>query len=98
MKGHEFVLSCKLNNSTPRAVFVEFVGEPDSSLPIPVVVAKPFERDYRWARDLVVHVSGIDSEAVFEAVEALKLFKARRIFAHYLETPTPILWDSERDA
>ena len=98
MKGHEFVLSCKLNNSPPRAVFVEFDGEPDLTLPIPVVVAAPFERDYRWAKDLVVHVVGIDSEAVFEAVEALKLFKARRIFAHYRETLPGLVWDSERDA
>ena len=98
MKGHEFVIGCKLAFNPPRAVFVEFDGEPDLSLPIPVVVAKPFERDYRWAKDLVVHVVGIDSEAVFEAVEALKLFKARRIFAHYRETLPGLVWDSERDA
>ena len=98
MKGHEFVIACKLAFYPPRAVFVEFDGEPDPTLPIPVVVAAPFERDYRWAKDLVVHVVGIDSEAVFEAVEALKLFKARRIFAHYRETLPGLVWDSERDA
>ena len=98
MKGHEFVIACKLAFSPPRAVFVEFAGEPDPHPDYPVVVAKPYERDYRWAYGLVVHVTGIDSEAVFEAVEALKRFKARRIFAHYLETPTPLLWDSEVDA
>ena len=98
MRGHEFVLSCKLASSQPRAVFVEFDGQPDPTLPIPVVVAAPFERDYRWAKDLVVHVVGIDSEAVFEAVEALKQFKARRIFAHYRETTPGLLWDSEVDA
>ena len=59
MKGHEFVIACKLNNSTPRAVFVEFDGEPDLTLPIPVVVAAPFERDYRWAKDLVVIGFGV---------------------------------------
>jgi len=98
MKGHEFVLSCKLNNSQPRAVFVEFDGQPDPHPDYPVVVAKPYERDYRWAYGLVVHVVGIDSEAVFEAVEALKQFKARRIFAHYRETLPGLLWDSEVDA
>ena len=98
MKGHEFVLSCKLSINAPRAVFVEFDGQPDPTLPIPVVVAAPFERDYRWAYGLVVHVVGIDSEAVFEAVEALKQFKARRIFAHYRETLPGLLWDSEVDA
>jgi hypothetical protein len=98
MKGHEFVIACKLASSPPRAVFVEFDGQPDPHPDYPVVVAKPYERDYRWAYGLVVHVTGIDSEAVFEAVEALKRFKARRIFAHYLETPTPLLWDSEVDA
>ena len=98
MRGHDFVIACKLASSSPRAVFVEFDGEPDPTLPIPVVVAAPFERDYRWAKDLVVHVVGIDSEAVFEAVEALKQFKARRIFAHYRETLPGLLWDSEVDA
>jgi hypothetical protein len=47
---------------------------------------------------LVVHVTGINSEAVFEAVAALKQFKARRIFAHYRETTPGLLWDSEVDA
>jgi hypothetical protein len=98
MKGHEFVIACQRNFSRPRAVFVEFSGQPDPSLPIPVVVADPKDHDYRWAKDLVVHVVGIDSEAVFEAVEALKLFKARRIFAHYRETLPGLVWDSERDA
>lgn len=97
MKGHEFVLSCKLNNSTPRAVFVEFDGEPDPTLPVPVVVAAPFERDYRWAKDLVVHVVGIDSNAVFRAVEAIKRCGASRVLAHYQETIPGLLWDSERD-
>jgi len=97
MKGHEFVLTCQVKGRLPRAVFVDFDGEPDPSLPIPVVVAKPFERDYRWARDLVVHVSGIDSEAVFEAVEALKRFGPSRIIATYLETRPMLIWDSEID-
>jgi len=98
MNGHEFVLSCKLAINAPRAVFVEFDGKPDPHPEYPVVVAKPFERDYRWAKDLVVHVTGIDSEAVFEAIGALKQFKARRIFAHYRETLPGLLWDSEVDA
>jgi hypothetical protein len=98
MKGHDFVIACKLSSSPPRAVFVEFDGQPDPHPDYPVVVAKPFERDYRWALGLVVHVTGINSEAVFEAVAALKQFKARRIFAHYRETTPGLLWDSEVDA
>jgi hypothetical protein len=98
MRGHEFVIACQLSSNRPRAVFVEFDGKPDPSLPIPVVVASPTDRDYRWARGLVVHVTGIDSEAVFRAVEALKRFGAARIFAHYRETTPGLLWDSEIDA
>ena len=98
MNGHQFVITCQLNRTAPRAVFVDFSGQPDPTLPYPVVVAQKGDRDYRWARGLRVYVQGIDSEAVFEAVEALKLFKARRIFAHYRETLPGLVWDSERDA
>ena len=98
MRGHEFVILCQQRRLPIQAVFVEFNGRHDSVLPIPVVVADPTDQDYRWARGLVVHVTGIDSEAVFRAVEALKRFEARRIFAHYQETLPGLLWDSEIDA
>ena len=97
MRGHEFVIACQRNFSRPRAVFVEFSGQPDPSLPIPVVVADPKDYDYRWAKGLVVHVVGIDSNAVFRAVEAIKRCGASRVLAHYQETIPGLLWDSERD-
>ena len=98
MKGHEFVLTCQVKGQLPQAVFVDFDGEPDPSLPIPVVVASRGDLDYRWARGLRIHVSGIDSEAVFRAVEALKLCGAARIIATYEETSPALIWDSEVDA
>ena len=98
MKGHEFVIACQLNKAPPRAVFVDFSGPADPTLPIPVVVASPSDRDYRWARGLKVYVQGIDSEAVFRAVEALKLCGAGRIIATYEETSPALIWDSEVDA
>ena len=97
MKGHEFVLTCQVKGRLPRAVFVDFDGQPDSALPIPVVVASRGDLDYRWARGLRIHISGIDSEAVFEAVEALKRFSPSRIIATYLETRPVLIWDSEID-
>ena len=98
MKGHEFVIACQLKKVPPRAVFVDFSGLPDPTLPIPVVVSSPSDRDYRWARGLRVYVQGIDSEAVFKAVEALKLCGAARIIATYEETSPALIWDSEVDA
>ena len=44
MKGHEFVIACQLNKAPPRAVFVDFSGPADPTLPIPVVVASPSDR------------------------------------------------------
>ena len=92
------MIHCQQRRLPIQAVFVEFEGKPDPSLPIPVVIADPIDQDYRWAYGLVVHVIGIDSEAVFKAIEALKKFQARRIFGHYRETPVGLLWDSEIDA
>jgi len=98
MNGHQFVITCQLNRTAPRAVFVDFSGQPDPTLPYPVVVAQKGDRDYRWARGLRVYVQGIDSEAVFEAVEALKLCGPARIIATYEETSPALIWDSEIDA
>jgi hypothetical protein len=97
MKGHEFVLACQVKGQFPQAVFLDFDGQPDPTLPIPVVIASRGDLDYRWARGLRIHVSGIDSEAVFEAVEALKRFNPSRIIATYLETRPVLIWDSEID-
>jgi len=98
MNGHQFVLSCQLNRTVPRAVFVDFSGQPNPTLPYPVVVAQKGDRDYRWARGLTIYIQGIDSEAVFEAVEAVKACGPARIIATYEETSPALIWDSRVDA
>jgi len=98
MKGHDFVMSLLAKNEVPRAVFIEFDGRPDSYAPAPVVVADKFDYDYRWAKGLVAHVTGDDSDAVARAAKELLRCGAARVFAHYTESRFPILWDSKVDA
>ena len=98
MKGHDFVMDLLAKNEVPRAVFVEFDGKPDAYAEAPVVVVGKFDFDYRWAKGLVAHVTGQDSDAVSRAAKELLRCGAARVFAHYTESRFPILWDSKVDA
>jgi hypothetical protein len=98
MKGHDFVMSMLAKNEVPRAVFVEFDGKSDAYAEAPVIVVGKFDFDYRWAKGLVAHVTGDDSDAVARAAKELLRCGAARVFAHYTESRFPILWDSKVDA
>jgi len=98
MKGHEFVMNLLAKKQPPRAVFVEFDGKPDAYAEAPVVVVSKFDYDYRWAKGLVAHVTGQDSDAVARTAKELLRCGAARVFAHYTESRFPILWDSKVDA
>jgi hypothetical protein len=97
MKGHAFVASLLMSNTPPRAVFIDFDGKPDPHPDYPVVVVEKDDYDYRWTKGLRVYVQGIDSEAVYRAVKALKRCGPSRIIATYLETRPALIWDSEVD-
>lgn len=98
MKGHDFVMSLLAKNEVPRAVFIEFDGNPDAYAEAPVVVVSKFDYDYRWVKGLVAHVTGQDSDAVARTAKELLRCGAARVFAHYTESRFPILWDSKVDA
>jgi hypothetical protein len=98
MKGHDFVMDLLAKKQPPRAVFIEFDGKPDAYAEAPVVVVGKFDFDYRWAKGLVAHVTGHDSDAVARAAKELLRCGAARVFAHYTESRLPILWDSKVDA
>ena len=98
MKGHDFVMDLLAKKQPPRAVFIEFDGKPDAYAEAPVVVVGKFDFDYRWAKSLVAHVTGQDSDAVARTAKELLRCGAARVFAHYTESRFPILWDSKVDA
>ena len=98
MKGHDFVMNLLSKKQPPRAIFIEFDGKPDAYAEVPVVVVGKFGFDYRWAKGLVAHVTGQDSDAVARAAKELLRCGAARVFAHYTESRYPILWDSKVDA
>ena len=97
MKGHDFVMDLLAKNEAPRAVFIEFDGKPDAYAAAPVVVVSKWDFDYRWAKGLVAHVIGPDSDAVARTTKELLRCGAARVFAHYTESRFPILWDSKVD-
>ena len=98
MKGHDFVMDLLAKKQPPRAVFIEFDGKPDAYAEAPVVVVGKFDFDYRWAKGLVAHVTGQDSDAVARTAKELLRCGAARVFAYYTESRFPILWDSKVDA
>jgi len=95
MKGHDFVNSLHLAGKPPKAVFIDFVGQPDDDPEYPVVVVEPKDRDFRWVRGLRVHVNGGDPDQVHSILQALKICAPARVIANYAPG---LYWDSEVDA
>ena len=95
MKGHDFVNNLQLTNKPPKAVFIDFTGQPDDDPDYPVVVVDAKDRDFRWVRGLRVHLTGEDPDYVHLILQALKIYMPSRVIANY---GPGLYWDSEVDA
>lgn len=95
MKGHDFVNNLQLASKPPKAVFIDFTGQPDDDPDYPVVVVDAKDRDFRWVRGLRVHLTGGDPDHVHLILQALKIYMPARVIANYAPG---LYWDSEVDA